>query len=236
MAGERIILVTGGNRGLGLAACRQFAALGHRVLLGCRDPQSGAQALESIGGGHIETVRLDVTAKRNIKAVARHIETSYGRLDVLVNNAGIMIDGDQGASTSIRDASFSAIGETFKINTLAPIRLINAMLPLLEQSDDARIINLSSGMGQLSEMGGQYPAYRLSKTALNAVTRMYAAELDPARFSVNSVCPGWVRTDMGGDGADLSPEEGADTVVWLATADEARSSGGFYRRRQQIDW
>lgn len=236
MTQAKIILVSGGNRGLGLAACREFAVLGHTVLLACRDPQAGAEALKSIGQGRTEAVRLDVTAERNIEAVARHIDTHYGRLDVLINNAGIMIDGDDGASTSIRDADLGAIERTLAVNTLAPIRLINAMLPLLERSDDARIVNLSSGMGQLSDMGGNYPAYRLSKTALNAVTRIYAAELDPARFCINSVCPGWVRTDMGGADADLSPQEGVDTVVWLATADEARSSGGFYRKRQRIDW
>jgi len=236
MAQDRVILVSGGNRGLGLAACRRFAALGHRVLLGSRDPAAGIAAAASIGGGQVEAVKLDVTSEADIEALARHIEDRYGRLDVLVNNAGIMIDGDDGASTSIREADIGVIERTLEINTLAPIRLINALLPLLERVDDARIVNLSSGMGQLSDMGGNYPGYRLSKTALNAVTRIYAAELDAGRFSVNSVCPGWVRTDMGGENADLTPEEGVDTVVWLATADEARHSGGFYRGRRPIDW
>ena len=236
MSRDRVILVSGGNRGLGLAACREFAALGHKVLLGSRDPRAGAAAAQAIGGGNIETLGLDVTSPADIDAAARHIEEHYGRLDVLVNNAGIMIDGEAGASTSIRDADIGIIERTLEVNTLAPIRLINALLPLLERVDDARIVNLSSGMGQLADMGGNHPAYRLSKTALNAVTRIYAAELDPARFSINSVCPGWVRTDMGGAGAELAPEEGVDTVVWLATADEARVSGGFYRQRQRIDW
>ncbi len=236
MAQHKVILVSGGNRGLGLAACRQFAGLGHMVLLGSRDLATGTAAAQSIGGERVEAVQLDVASQADIDALAGHIDSRHGRLDVLVNNAGIMIDGDDGASTSIRDADIGVIERTLEINTLAPIRLINALLPLLERVDDARIVNLSSGMGQLSDMGGNYPAYRLSKTALNAVTRIYAAELDSNRFSVNSVCPGWVRTDMGGANANLTPEQGVDTLVWLATADEARHSGGFYRNRQPIDW
>ena len=236
MAGDKVILVSGGNRGLGLAACRRFAESGHRVLLGSRNLQAGIAAAESIDRERVEAVKLDVTAQADIDALAGHIDERHGRLDVLVNNAGIMIDGDGGASSSIRDTDIGVIERSLEINTLAPIRLINAMLPLLERVDDARIVNLSSGMGQLSDMGGNFPGYRLSKTALNAVTRIYAAELDASRFSINSVCPGWVRTDMGGANADLAPEEGVDTVVWLATADEARGTGGFYRQRQPIDW
>jgi NAD(P)-dependent dehydrogenase (short-subunit alcohol dehydrogenase family) len=236
MSQAKVILVTGGNRGLGLAACRQFAALGHAVLLGSRSPAAGSAAAQSIGGEGIEPVSLDVTSQPDIDALRDYIEARHGRLDVLVNNAGVMIDGNNGASTSICVADIGVIERSLEINSLAPIRLINALLPLLGRSDDARIVNLSSGMGQLSDMGGNYPGYRLSKTALNAVTRIYAAELDPTRFSVNSVCPGWVRTDMGGADAELAPEEGVDTVVWLATAAEARSSGGFYRQRKPIDW
>jgi len=236
MAQDKVILVSGGNRGLGLAACRQFAALGHRVVLGSRDLDAGVAAAESIDAERVEAVKLDVSSQPDVDALARHIDDKYGRLDVLVNNAGIMIDGDGGTSSSIRDTDIGVVERSLQINTLAPIRLINAMLPLLERVDDARIVNLSSGMGQLSDMGGYYPGYRLSKTALNAVTRIYAAELDNSKFSVNSVCPGWVRTDMGGENAELAPEEGVDTVVWLATADEARHSGGFYRQRRPIDW
>ena len=236
MSDAKVILVTGGNRGLGLAACRQFAALGHRVLLGSRDPVAGAAAAEAIGDGDVEPVGLDVTSERDIGALVGHIDEHYGRLDVLVNNAGIMIDGTDGGSSSIRAADIGAIERSLQVNTLAPIRLINSLLPLLERVDDARIVNLSSGMGQLADMGGNYPGYRLSKTALNAVTRIFAAELDPGRFSINSVCPGWVRTDMGGADAELEPEEGVDTVVWLATDAGARGSGGFYRQRRRIDW
>ena len=147
-----------------------------------------------------------------------------------------MIDGDGGRSSAIIDADIDAIELTLRANTLGPIMLINAVLPLMGRVDDARIVNISSGMGQLCDMGAGHPGYRLSKAALNAATRIYAAELDPARFRVNAVCPGWVRTDMGGANADRSLAEGIDTAVWLATAPEATGSGGFYRDRQLIDW
>lgn len=233
---DKVALVTGGNRGMGLETCRRLASLGYRVLLGSRDLQAGVEAARSLDDDRIEAVRLDVTAQGEIDALAEHIDKNYGRLDLLINNAGIMIDSDDGASSSIRDADIGRIERTIAINTLGPIRLVNALLPLMEAVSDARIVNISSGMGQLSDMGGGFPGYRLSKAALNAVTRIYAAELDAARFSVNALCPGWVRTDMGGGNAELSVEEGVDTAIWLATSDEARSSGGFYRRRRPIDW
>lgn len=236
MANDKVALVSGGNRGMGLETCRRLADLGYRVLLGSRDPEAGAAAAKSMGSDRVEAVRLDVTRQSDIDALAEYISANYGRLDLLVNNAGILIDSDDGASPSIRDADIERIERSIAVNTLGPIRLVNALLPLMEAVDDARIVNVSSGMGQLSDMGGNYPGYRLSKTALNAVTRIYAAELDAAKFSVNSLCPGWVRTDMGGGNAELSVEEGVDTAIWLATAEEARSSGGFYRRRKPIDW
>jgi len=236
MQKQKVILVTGGNRGLGLETCRQLAAMGHRVLLGGRDLEAATEAAQALAADMVEGVRLDVTSPSDIDALVRHIDQKYGRLDALVNNAGIMIDGDLGHSTSIRVADIDAVERTLRVNTLGPMMLINAMLPLMERVDDARIVNISSGMGQLSDMGGNYPGYRLSKTALNAMTRIYAAELDPARFRVNAVCPGWVRTDMGGSNAELSPEEGVDTAIWLATSDDATGSGGLYRKREPIDW
>jgi NAD(P)-dependent dehydrogenase (short-subunit alcohol dehydrogenase family) len=147
-----------------------------------------------------------------------------------------MIDGDADKSSSICAADIDAIEQSLRVNTIGPIMLINAMLPLMERVADARIVNVSSGMGQLSDMGGNYPGYRISKTALNAMTRIYAAELDAGKFKINTLCPGWVRTDMGGDNADLSVEEGVDTAIWLATSAEAQHSGGYYRKRELIAW
>ncbi len=232
----KVALVSGGNRGLGLETCRRLAALDFQVYLGSRRLEAGIEAARSIGRENVEAVKLDVRSQSDVDALAQHIEYGPGHLDVLVNNAGVMIDGDLGRSTSICDTDLDVIEQSLQINTLGPIRLIRAMLPLMERVVDARIVNISSGMGQLADMGGQHPGYRISKTALNAVTRIFAAELDAARFKVNSVCPGWVRTDMGGSNADLSVEEGVDTAVWLASSPEARDSGGFYRKRKRIDW
>jgi len=232
----KVALVTGGNRGMGLETCRALAQQGFQVLLGSRSLDAGIEAATEIGSDSIEPIKLDVTSPADIAAVAQFIGANFGQLDVLINNAGIMIDGDQGRSTSICAADADVVEETLRANTLGPMMLINALMPYLDKVDDARIVNISSGMGQLSDMGGNNPGYRLSKAALNAMTRIYAAELDPAKFSINAVCPGWVRTDMGGDNAELSIEQGVDTALWLATSPDARRSGGFYRQREAIAW
>lgn len=232
----KVALVSGANRGLGLETCRQLARLEYQVYLGSRNLDAGREAAESIGDQRVQAIKLDVNSQADVDTAAREIEYGPGRLDVLINNAGIMIDSDMGRSPGMLDTDIDIIDRSLRTNTLAPIRLINAMLPLMERVNDARIVNISSGMGQLSDMGGQYPGYRISKTALNAVTRIFAAELDSAKFRINSLCPGWVRTDMGGKNADLSVEEGVDTVIWLATSDDARGTGGYYRNRKQIDW
>lgn len=236
MNSQQVALVTGANRGMGLETCRRLAAMNYRVLLGSRNLDAGRKAAQSLGSDQVEVVQLDVTSAADITALAQHIESSYGRLDVLVNNAGIMIDGDAGRSASICDTQAEVLLQSLQANTIGPIMLINAMLPLMRKVKDARIVNVSSGMGQLADMGGRHPGYRISKTALNAATRIFAAELDPEQFRVNTLCPGWVRTDMGGDDADYSVEEGVDTAVWLATSDEAVNSGGYYRKRELIDW
>jgi len=236
MKTAKVVLVSGGNRGMGLESCRELAAMGYRVLLGSRSLDAGRAAAQELANDLVEAVKLDVTSAQDIEALVQHIKENYGHLDVIINNAGIMIDGDECQSTSICAADISAIEQTLQVNTLGPIMLINAMLPLMDSVADARIVNISSGMGQLSDMGGNYPGYRISKTALNAMTRIYAAELDPGKFKINALCPGWVRTDMGGSNAELTLEEGVDTAIWLATSDEAQNSGGYYRKRELINW
>ena len=233
-----VAVVTGGNRGMGLTTCQILAEKGFHVLLASRSFDSGKSVAKTLSdqGLSIEAVKLEVTNQADIDALAEYLRDEYGRIDVLINNAGILIDGDLNNPTGICDTDVDVIRKTIEVNTIAPIMLIKALLPLMQKADYGRIVNISSGMGQLSDMGGQHPGYRISKTALNAVTAIFAAELKGSGITINAVCPGWVRTDMGGNNADRSPEQGIDTAVWLATSNDASQSGGFYRDRQIIDW
>lgn len=233
-----VAVVTGGNRGMGLATCRALAEKGFHVLLASRNLQSGKSAAKELAqqGLSVEAVKLEMTSQFDIENLARYLRDTHGRVDVLINNAGILIDGELNNPASICDVDAEVIRKTFEVNAIAPMMLIKALLPLMQQAGSGRIVNISSGMGQLSDMGGQHPGYRISKSALNTVTAIFSAELDGSGISINAVCPGWVRTDMGGSNADRSPEQGIDTAVWLATSAEANLSGGFYRDRQLIDW
>ena len=233
-----VAVVTGGNRGMGLATCQALAEKEFHVLLASRDLKSGKLAARALcrQSHSVEAVKLEMTSQSDIEALASYLRITHGRVDVLINNAGIMIDGGSNSPADICDADVEVIRKSLEVNTIAPMMLIKALLPLMQQAGYGRIVNISSGMGQLSDMGGQNPGYRISKTALNAVTAIFAAELDGRGIAINAVCPGWVRTDMGGSNAVLSPEQGVDTTVWLATLADADLSGGFYRQRQLIDW
>ncbi len=234
---KRIALVTGGNRGIGFETCRQLGRKGLRVILAARNAAAGERAAGILKSESLEVEfrLLDVTKVETIDACAESIDRDLGRLDVLVNNAGIMRDSSK-RGASIFQADRELVRDTFDVNTLGPLMVANALVPLMRRHDYGRIVNVSSGMGQLSEMDGGYPGYRISKTALNAVTVILARELEGTNIKVNSVCPGWVRTDMGGDKAPRSPEQGADTIVWLATLPEGGPSGGFFRDRKRINW
>ena len=233
-----VAVVTGGNRGMGLATCRALAEKDFHVLLTSRNLKSGELAARSLSdqGLSVEAAKLEMTSQSDIDLLAKHLLEVHGRVDVLINNAGILIDGDLSTPTSICDADADVIRKTIEVNTIAPMMLIKFLLPLMRKADYGRIVNISSGMGQLSQMSGQYPGYRISKTALNALTRIFSAELEGSGITVNSVCPGWVRTDMGGSNADRSPDQGIDTAVWLATSANTSQTGGFYRDRKLIDW
>lgn len=238
MNDKSVAVVTGGNRGMGLATCKNLAERGFQVLMGCRNLESGEQAARDLREKElsVEAVKLDITSLEDINALAIYLTDKHGRVDVLINNAGILIDGQLGEAASICDVSADTLKKSFEVNTVGPVMLINALLPLMRQSGSANIVNISSGMGQLSDMGGQYAGYRISKTALNAVTAIFAAELEGSGITINAVCPGWVRTDMGGSKAERTLEEGVDTTIWLATSGDNQQSGGFYRDRQLIDW
>ena len=196
---------------------------GFTVLAGARIPG------EVVADENLIPLRLDVRDPDSVGAAIAGIEANPGSLDVLVNNAGIY-----GVPTGAADYDLDEAHEVFETNVFGPWRLIQASLPLLRSSASPRIVNVSSGAGQLAEMGGGRAAYRLSKAALNALTRTLAA--DEPQISVNSICPGWVRTDMGGSSAPRSVEDGADTAVWLATMADDVPSGGFFRNREPIPW
>ena len=229
---DRVALISGGNRGIGREVARQLAGQGYRVVIGSRDLPKGEEAARELGDA-VSAVQLDVTDEDSIVAAVGSVASELGRLDVLVNNAGIT---GGGWSTHAVDADLDEVRRTLETNLFGAWRLTEEALPLMRRNGYGRIVNISSGMGQLSDMGGHSPAYRLSKTGLNVLTRMLTAELGEENILVNSVCPGWVRTDMGTQSARVSVEEGADTPVWLATLPDDGPRGGFFRNREPIPW
>ena len=231
---ERVALVTGANRGIGLEVTRQLAARGFTVILGSRDAGKGEEAAARLAGDGLRVIprRLDVTDQAGVERLKLWVGERFGRLDVLVNNAAILYDSWQRAAT----ADLGTVREAFETNTLGAWRVCKAFIPLLRESRHGRVVNVSSESGSLAAMGGGTPAYGVSKAALNALTRMLADELRDDRILVNSVCPGWVATEMGGPDAPRSVEEGAASVLWAATLPDTGPSGGFFRDGEPLDW
>jgi NAD(P)-dependent dehydrogenase (short-subunit alcohol dehydrogenase family) len=237
MNDDPIAVVTGAYRGLGLETCRQLAALGHRVVLTARREADGRAAAQRLAaqGLDVRFHALDVTDPASVQALARDLEAEFGRIDCLVNNAGIFPDpSPEEAAASVFQADPAAVRRGFETNALGALLVSQALIPLM--AGRGRVVNVSSGMGQLEDMNGGCPGYRLSKTALNALTRILADELKGTGVKVNSVCPGWVRTEMGGASAPLAVEEGARGIVWAATLPEDGPSGGFFRHGEPIPW
>lgn len=236
---QRIAVVTGANRGLGLQTARELALRGYRVVLGCRDVAKGEAAAAGLrtAGLEVHATLLDVRSDAIVDTFITTVREEHGRIDVLVNNAGSIIEADlgHGAPPSTVDVPAETILRAFDNNTVGAYRLCRAVLPLMNAARYGRIVNVSSGMGALDEMVGGWPAYRISKAALNAVTRVFAAEAGSG-VKINSVCPGWVRTDMGGANAPRDIEEGATGIVWAATLPDDGPTGGFFRDRQAIAW
>lgn len=267
----KTVLVTGGNRGIGLEICRQLDMLGHRVILGSRNLEKGAQAAANMGPNVI-VKELDVTNEESIVDLAHFVKDSYGRLDVLINNAGLGSDphsakisisrrlmnfleknlyglsrakaaivpflrksGVLASRESAANIPMDKVWHIMDTNLYGPWRMIQAFIPLMENTPGARIINISSGQGELESLTGEYPGYSLSKASLNALTIMFSNELKSKGISVNAVCPGWVRTDMGGPLAPHNAEQGADTAVWLAV-EQSIPTGKFFRDRNEIKW
>jgi len=239
---KRVALVTGGNRGIGYAIGRSLAQRGIAVILGVRDPGRGAIACSRLQGENLDVnfELLDVTDEDSLQTAVKHIQAQFDRLDILVNNAGILID----SAEDTLNVSRSTIERTLQTNVVGPLMLCQNCIALMRAGGYGRIVNMSSTLGSLSEIvdpdsafaGVGTPAYRLSKAALNAITTLIAKAVRDDNILVNSACPGWVRTDMGGDQAPLTPEQGADTPVWLATLPDGGPTGGFYRERTRIPW
>ncbi|MBI4204885.1 MAG: SDR family oxidoreductase [Betaproteobacteria bacterium] len=232
---QRIAVVTGANRGIGLEICRQLARRGVTVILTSRSAAKGRAAIKALGeaGTDVDYHLLDVTSPVSIKALAAHVARRYGRLDVLVNNAGVMLDP---RGSRMVDAKPKTFRDTLETNFFGPLQLAQVFVPLMKKHRYGRIVNLSSGLGQLTDMGAGTPAYRVSKTSLNVLTRTLAAELNGTGILVNSMCPGWVKTRMGGPHAPRTVEQAAATAVWLATLPDDGPSGGFFRDRKPIPW
>jgi NAD(P)-dependent dehydrogenase (short-subunit alcohol dehydrogenase family) len=231
---KRVALVTGASRGIGFEVCRQLARRGFVVLLTAREAAKANKAAKQLSAaGHVEPLVLDVADPQSIEKASEEVASRYGRLDVLVNNAGINYDTWETAANADINR---AVMETIATNLLGPWRMCQAFLPLLRKSRAARIVNVSSESGSLANMSAGPPAYQVTKAALNALTRTLAGELRSKGILVNAVCPGWVATDMGGAGAPRSVEEGAAGIVWAATLPQDGPTGGFFRDGKPLPW
>lgn len=235
MPAKRIAIVTGGNRGLGQEIARQLMKSEAFVVIGCRDQPKCDMALEALRsqGDNVDAFPLDVNDTKMVKRFVEHVDKQHGSPSILVNNAGVY---PEATTSKVADTPTSTWRETFETNLFGAVRMCREVLPLMKKLRYGRIVNISSGLGQLHQMGEGSPAYRVSKAALNALTRTLASEVAGSGILVNSMSPGWVKTDMGGADAPRSVEEGADTAVWLCLLPSNGPTGQFFRDRKPIPW
>ncbi|MGH1420025.1 MAG: SDR family oxidoreductase [Hyphomicrobiaceae bacterium] len=238
MAETRIALVSGGSRGIGLEIVRQLARDGIMPVLGARDKSKGEVAAQSLKseGFDVPTVALDVTSEKSIKAAVDEVMKMFGRIDILINNAAVLLD-DRSEGT-VENLSTEILTETFTTNVYGVVWLTQSVLPIMREQGYGRIVNLSSELAQLCNMTSGYAGYRMSKTAVNALTRITAGDLAGLNvdIKINSASPGWVRTELGGSEAKGTPEEGAETAVWLAQLPEDGPTGGFFEKQKALAW
>ncbi len=229
----KIALVTGGNRGIGFAITQGLLEKGYEVIITSRSLDKAKQAVEKLNSiGKVIPIELDVADDNSINKALESLRTKVDHLDVLINNAGIYPDEGVNILTIPRDL----LDLTLNANTFGAIRMVQAFLPLLQKSPDARVINVSSSYGEINGLSADVPSYCLSKLALNGGTIMLAQALRSQKIAVNAICPGWVKTDMGGDSAPRTPEQGADTAIWLATEAPRNHTGKFWRDRKVISY
>jgi NAD(P)-dependent dehydrogenase (short-subunit alcohol dehydrogenase family) len=230
---QRVALVTGANRGIGLETCRQLAAQGWKVVQTARSEEKGRAAFERLReeGGDVLFQRLDVTSAEDVERVRDYVEREIGRLDVLVNNAAYSPEHGKTAT----QVDMPTVRAVMDANLFGPWMLSLAFIPMMKQAGGGQIILVSSGKGSFTKLGPDYPAYRVSKTALNAFTVVLAADLKDSNIRVNAITPGWVRTHLGGINAPRSVEEGAAGTVWLANLEDG-PTGKFFRDQEEFPW
>ncbi|TGK04866.1 SDR family NAD(P)-dependent oxidoreductase [Leptospira semungkisensis] len=230
---KKIAIVTGASRGIGEEVSKELAKEGVHIVCVSRKKEDSQKTVDFIlkNGGSAEAFALDVSDPSAIQEFLSTVISKFPRIDILVNNAGIYLD-----KGSIQDTTLEMLQGTLNVNLIGPFLLSQKILSQMKKNGYGRIVNVSSGMGQLYDMSSGYAAYRISKTALSALTRILHAEAGSPNIKINSVCPGWVRTDMGGPGASRSVEKGAETIVWAALLNEKGPSGVFLRDKKEIPW
>jgi NAD(P)-dependent dehydrogenase (short-subunit alcohol dehydrogenase family) len=234
MPTPKTAIVTGANRGIGLEIARQLVKEGVRVVMGCRDPVKGERACAGLKAGDLAVCHaLDVNDTKNVRRFVAFVERNFGPPAILVNNAGVYPEPSDAKVVGSRTALWR---ETLETNLFGAVRLCREVVPLMQRLAYGRIVNVSSGLGQVAKMGAGGPAYRVSKAALNALTATLAAEVKGSGILVNAMSPGWVRTDMGGPDAPRTVAEGAETAVWLALLPSSGPTGQFFRDRKPIPW
>jgi NAD(P)-dependent dehydrogenase (short-subunit alcohol dehydrogenase family) len=225
-------LVTGGNKGIGFAICQGLITQGFEVIMAARALDKAKAASKQLQSSNVRQIELDVSDEDSINLAAKNLIQEIDSLDVLINNAGIYPD----EGVNILTVSRELLNQTMNVNAFGAIRVTQAFLPLLTKSSHARVVNTSSGYGQLSSLSADVPSYCLSKLTLNGATIMLAEALQDKGIVVNAFDPGWVKTDMGGSGASRSPEQGADTAIWLATVAPPNLSGKLFHDRQETSY
>jgi len=255
----RVAIVTGSDRGIGFEVCRQLGERGYRVVLTGPNRKRGESAAAKLrrGGSDVVYHYLDVADEKSIQTLRKFVLKKFGRVDVLVNNAGVLLDEGRseiegvltrrvkkrpkrvafGEGPGVLEVDIEIMRATLEVNTLGALRMCQAFVPSMMKAGYGRVVNVSSSRGQIHGMSDEgAPAYQMSKAALNAITLMAADAASGSNVQVNSVCPGWTRTTLGGPEAPQTVEEGAETIVWLATRPDSGPTGGFFQHKKRIAW